>query len=264
MKMPGTLFHLGARPLYLHKGSAKRLDLDSTNRLRIERKDGPDRRIPLHHVSRIICSSNLDISSRTLMTCMQHGIPLAILNSDSTPLGWCFGTRRKETSLRQLLNFALDDPTWPTLYKDWLVLERLAISVHTLLACGVPSTASARQNPRVALCNAHFRQHRRACSPYIDELAMLAQVDLAFHLEKETSDLKLLAWHRPGLNLIFDLGQLLSLYAHTDLHHAPQLPNHEQITIWAIRRYEMHIAHWQQRIAQLMYDFEQFLRANWL
>ena len=73
-----------------------------------------------------------------------------------------------------------------------------------------------------------------------------------------------LAWHRPGLNLMEDIGQLLSLHAHTDLHHAPILPTLDQITPWAIRHYEKHTAHWQQRIGHLMFSFEQFLRTHWL
>jgi len=264
MNTPAMQFHYQARPLYLHKGSAQKLDLDATRRLRIERKDLPERRIPLHHVSRIVCSSTLDISSRALMACMQHGIPLAIVNSDGSTLGWCLGARRKETSTRQLLTHALDDPNWPTHYESWLEQQTLAIAVQALLLCGVPTTAAARHNPRTALCNAHFQKHHQACAHHVNALALLAQHELAALLAQEVSEPQLLAWHRPGLNLLADLGQLLSLHAHTDLHHAPLLPAPDQLTPWAIRHYERHTAHWQQRIGQLMYSFEQFLRTHWL
>ena len=264
MKRPTLPTHPQARPLYLHNGSARRLDLDNSQRLCIERKDQPERRIPLRHVSRIVCSHTLDISSRALIACMRTGIVLAVLDADGAPIGWCLGARRKETSLRQLLLHALDDPAWPELYRSWLQQHYQAIALQTLLLCGVPATAAARQHPRTALCNAHFHKHRQACARHVDALAVLAQQELAGCLAHESSDPQLLAWHRPGLNLMAELGQLLALHAHTDLHHAPLLPESAQLTPWSIRHYERHAAHWQQRIGHLVFSFEQFLREHWL
>lgn len=255
---------MNAAPLYLHNGSAQRLDLDAAHRLRIERKDLPERRIPLHHISRIVCSHTLDISARALMACMQSGVPIAVVDAKGKTIGWCLGSRRKETSLRQLLTHALDDQAWPTHYTDWLAQQHAATAAQTLLMCGVPNTAAARHNPRTALCNAHFLKHQQGCAQQVDALAHLAQHELAAQLTHETGAPELLAWHRPGLNLIEDLGNVIGLHAHTDLHHAPQLPDPEKLTAWAIRRYELHAAHWQQRTGQLMYAFEQFLRTHWL
>ena len=254
---------MNAQPLYLHNGSAQRLDLDTAQRLHIVRKDMPERRIPLHHVSRILCSSTLDISARALMACMKSGIPLAVVDPRGETLGWCLGARRKETSLHQLLTHALDDQAWPSLYTEWLAQQHAAIAAQTLLLCGVLTTAAARQNPRTALCNAHFVKHHQGCAQQVDALVLLAQHELAAKLAQATSAPELLAWHRPGLNLIEDLGNVIGLHAHTDLHHAPQLPE-DDITAWAIRQYERCAAHWQQRIAQLMFAFEQFLRSRWL
>ena len=255
---------MNALPLYLHNGSAQRLDLDAAQRLRIERKDLPERRIPLHHVSRIVCSSTLDISARALMACMKSGIPVSVLDPNGETLGWCLGARRKETSLRQLLIHALDDQAWPSHYPEWLQQQHCAIAAQTLLLCGVPTTAAARHNPRTTLCNAHFVKHQQGCARQLDALALLAQHELAARLTHESNAPELLAWHRPGLNLIEDLGTLISLHAHTDLHHAPQMPDADKLTAWAIRNYERHAAHWQQRIGQVLYSFEQFLRSNWL
>ena len=83
-------------------------------------------------------------------------------------------------------------------------------------------------------------------------------------LEKEIGDPALLAWRRPGLNLMEDLGSIIGLHAHTDIHHAQQLPAPEKAQAWAVRLHEAHMAHWQQRIAYLMVAFEQFLRSHWL
>ena len=255
---------MNAMPLYLHHGSAQRLDLDAAQRLHLERKDLPPRRRPLHHVSRIVCSSSLDISARALMACLQGGIPLSIIGSDGQTLGWCLGTRRKETSLRQLLTHALDDPAWASLYGVWLTQHQAATAAQVLLLCGVPSTPAARHNPRAALCNAHFLKHQQGCAHHLHALSLLAQHELAAQLMHESSDPALLAWHRPGLNLISDLGQLISLHAHTDVHHAPRLAPPEQLTRWSVALYERQAAHWQQRMSQLLFAFEQFLRTHWL
>lgn len=268
MKKPSLQFHPQAQPLYLHNGSARKLDLDDARRLRIERKEQPERRIPLHHISRVVCSSTLDISARALMACLQHGIPITIVGTDGRTLGWCLGARRKETSLQQLLIHALDDPDWPLHYELWLQQQKLALAVQTLLLCGVPTTAAARHNPRTALCNAYVQKHQKTCVHALNAIALLAQHALAAQLAQETRDPQLLAWHRPGLNLMEELGQLLSLHAHTDLHHAPPAVDWtaqpQGLTPWAIRHYERHAAHWQQRIGQLMFSFEQFLRTHWL
>lgn len=253
-----------ARPLYLQNGSAQRLGLDHARRLCIERHNQPERRIPLHHISRIVCSSTLDISTDVLIACMQSGIPLSIIHTDGTTLGWCLGVRRKETTLRQLLTHALDDPAWPLHYDEWLHHQTAATAAHTLLLCGVATTASARLNPRAALCNAHFQKHHEPCAQHINALAQLAQHELAAILTQETGAPQLLAWYRPGLNLINELGNVLGLHAHTDLHHSRTLPKPEEIDAWAVRHYERHTAHWQQRLGHLLYEFEQFLRSHWL
>lgn len=252
-----------ASPLYLQHSSATRLDLDTNHRLRIERKHQPERRIPLHHISRIVCSSQLDITTRALLACLQGGIPVCFVNTDGSALGWCLGTRRKESSLRQLLTHALDDPDWNHLYQPWLQLQRSALAAQTLLLCGVATTPAARHNPKAALCNAHTQKHQVPCAAHIQALSGLAQQEIANYLNAEIGDPTLLAWHQPGLNLLQDLGQLLALHTHTDLHHASQLPPLDGLHHWAVRLHECHSAHWQQRVAHLTHAFEQFLRSHW-
>ncbi|MEX1167651.1 MAG: CRISPR-associated endonuclease Cas1 [Hydrogenophaga sp.] len=254
---------MGSIPLYLNQGTTLTLDIDAAQRLRIERAHMPERRIPLHLVSRIVCSSLVNISSGALLACMKRGIPLAIVEPSGKTIGWCFGTRRTENSLRELLRHALDDPTWETHYTQWQDNQRLAISTQVLLLCQVPASAAARTNPRAALCNAHKRKHQQPCGHAVDAIAQLAQHELAAHLGAEAGDPALLAWAKPGLNLINDLGKLLSLQAHIDVHHAQQLPTADKLASWALQRYERHSAHWQQRIAYLSVAFEQFLREHW-
>jgi hypothetical protein len=254
---------MSSLPLYLNQGSTQSLDIDTAQRLRIVRAQLPEKRIPLHLVSRIVCSSHVSISTGALLACMRRGIPLAIVEPSGKTVGWCFGTRRTENSLRELLRHALDDPAWATHYKQWLGNQRLAIAVQVLLLCQVPASAAARANPRAALCNAHRLKHHQPCGQAVNAIAQLAQHELAAHLARESSDPALLAWARPGLNLIQDLGALLGLHAHTDVHHALQIRTEEALPAWALHRYESHSAHWQQRMAHLAVAFEQFLREHW-
>ncbi len=250
-------------PLYLHQGSTLAIDIDAAQRLRIVRAELPEKSIPLHLISRIVCSSKVNISTQALLACMRRGIPLAIVEPSGKTIGWCFGVRRTENSLRELLRHALDDPAWNTLYKPWLANQRLAIAAQVLLLCQVPASATARTNPRAALCNAHRHKHQQPCGQAVDAIAQLAQHELAEHLGRESGDPALLAWARPGLNLINDLGALLGLHAHTDVHHSTPLHADETLQRWALPRYERQSAHWQQRIAHLSVAFEQFLREHW-
>ena len=80
----------------------------------------------------------------------------------------------------------------------------------------------------------------------------------------EVCNPELIAWSRPGLNLLNDFETLLSFYGHIDIHHANTLPHDFDANKWAVKFYEKHAAHWQQRIGHLMFEFEQFLRKHWL
>lgn len=254
---------MSSMPLYLLQDKVQRLDIDAAQRLCIIHELLPDRRIPIHLVSRIVCNMRVDISSKALIACMKKGIPLAIVERSGRTVGWCFGVRRTENSLHDLLRQALDDPEWDSLYNHWRENQTLAICAQVLLLCQIPATPSARANPRAALCNAHYQKHKRCCGQAVNELAELAQHELASHLAHESADPSLLAWSRPGLNLITDIGAILGLHAHIDIHHASNIPEREALMVWAMQRFERHQSHWQQRIAQLSQAFEKFLRTRW-
>lgn len=254
---------LGAKPLYLHHRSVVGLDLDNAQRLCVERCEAPLRHVPLHLVSRLVCNSHTDIRSRVWVACMRQGVPLVVVTPDGQALGWSLGSRRTESSMRQLLLHALHDPEWDQRYGQWHGQQYLAVAVQNLLLCRVATTPTARQHPRQALCNAHHVKHQQACGDAVNALAALAQHELVACLASEVGEPDLLAWFRPGVNLLESLGQLLGLHAHTDVHHATVLPTNDMLDAWALRFYERHAAHWQQRLGHVMVSFEQFLRAHW-
>ncbi len=255
---------MNTSPLYLVSKTPGKLGLDPAQRLCIDLAGQRTRRIPMHMVSRIVCGSQVEISTNALLGCMRRGIPLSIVEPDGTTIGWCMGVRRTENSLRLLLSNALSDPAWDELYTPWLETQRLAVAAQVFLLCDVHADAAARRDPRVALCNAHKNKHGRPCGDHVNAIAELARHELAAYLAREISEPTLLAWHRPGLNLIADLGDLLAHHAHTDLHHAPMLPEPTRLSHWAMRTYERQANHWQYRIASVVQAFEQFLRECWL
>lgn len=253
-----------AVPLYLHAPTVQGLSLDDAQRLCVHLTGGRERYVPLHLVSRLVCHSRADISSQVWIVCMRRGVPVSIMEPNGQVLGWCLGARRVESSLRQLLLHALDDPMWPEQFARWHEDWQAAVVAQTMLMCGVPGTAAARNAPRVALCNAHLHKHGQACGKRVDALAQLARQALVAHLARETGEPVLLAWRRPGFNLLDSLGQLLAWHAHTDVHHGAWLAQDAQLQSWAVRHYERHAAHWEQRLGQLVTGFEQFLREHWL
>jgi hypothetical protein len=255
---------MSALPLYLCASNIERIDIDSSKRLVISRTGMSIRHIPLHHISRIVCNCNLEISGKVLFECLKSGIPVAIENLTGETIGWCMGARRKESTLQQLLVHALDDPEFLSKFEEWIDLQYLSNAVEVLILCGVSTTPVARQNPREALCNAHFLKHKQACGKAINTISRLALHEFAACLSNEINDPELIAWSRPGLNLIDELGRLLGLHAHTDIHHVRFLPTGPDYSQWSVPFYERHANHWQKRISNLMFDFEQFLRKGWL
>lgn len=254
----------GGKPLYLLSYQAKRVSIDSTRRLQVHMSGGKINSVPLHLVSRLVCGVHIEIETKALHACMHAGVPIAIQTKDSESVGWCFGARRVESSLRQLLLFAYDDPKWEELYETWRDQTYDAIASQALLLCDVPATLDARKQPRIALCNAHFEKHGVACGDHLDALTLLAVHEIAAVLAEEVGDASLVVWGKQGLNLVEELGALVAVHAHVDLHHAQGLRRLRNIERWAVPFYESMAAHWQQRIATVVVSFEQFLRSHWL
>lgn len=256
---------LAAAPLYITAAGKTQLSLDSSKRLCIATNDGkPTRTIPLHLISRITCHCRIPLPQNLILACLNRGIPIILTGSSGATVGWIFGNRRRETSATELLRHALDDPAWKTLFEQWHSLQHASVAAQTLLLCAIPLTPQSTNNPRAALCNAHRQKHGVPVKTHINALTALATQELANALHHHIADTKLLCWYRPGLNLITELGKLISLHAHTDLHHCKHLPPATHSTAWAIKTCESHTAHWQQRISAVLHNFENFLRSHWL
>ncbi len=258
---------MSARPLYLNPSEAVVVSCDAGVALRVRGADSPSRRIPLAQLSRVVTNHHTRWDSQALLACMTHGIPVSFVDRHGKPIGWCFGQRRRETTLDHLLRAALDCPEWDRYYPSWLDNQRRAAAAQALILCGERASGEHLRSARCTrdvLCNAHTRKHGLAAGDTVTALAHLAAQESAAALSHAVAQSELLAWHRPGLNLIDDIGGIVCVYAHVAVHHARRLPAPEMLEKWAIKLYQADAELWAPRIGAIIGSFERFLREHWL
>ena len=258
---------MSARPLYLNPSEEVVVSCDAEVALRVRSADSPARRIPLTQLSRVVANSRTRWDSQALLACMTRGIPVSFVDHHGKPIGWCFGQRRRETTLGNLLHLALDSPDWDQHYPCWLDNQRRAAAAHALVMCGERAAFDqlrSASSTRDVLCNAHTRKHGTATGDAVSAIAHLATQEFAASLDQAVVQSELLAWHRPGLNLIDDIGGIVGVYAHVGVHHARSLPAPGMLEKWAIKHYEGDAELWAPRIGGIIGNFERFLREHWL
>ena len=96
------------------------------------------------------------------------------------------------------------------------------------------------------------------------KLEALARCDVAAALADAVGEASLLAFRRPGLNLIDTFAALVAIHAHTVINSASDLPATDQIARWATQSYEKHAGLFAQSTGALIGAFELFLREHWL
>ena len=258
----------GARPLYITVAAT--VSLDSKVSLRITEPSSPAlRRIPLRKLSRIVSSNAVTWETPALIECLSRGIPVEFVDRKGAQLGWCFGPRRREATLSQLLALALESEDWKELYPVWFESQGRGHAAQALLLCGLPSKHLGMQDARNRLCNAFTRRHQRPSSQYLTSLEACMTSEVAALMSRQIDDAALLAHYRPGCNLITDFSQLISLHAHVILYGQKTFPageelNDRDLRHWAIKIMESNAPFSAQQLGALLGSFELFLREHWL
>lgn len=255
---------MSARPLYLQPMLPARVALDSTVALRIHTVGQSGLRTPLTRISRVVSNHHVQWDSDALIACLQNGIPIAFMDARGKPIGWCFGARRRETSLANLLEHALESDEWEQRFNPWLDAQHRARAAQALLLCGVFTSTAHLANVRNVLCNLHRTRLGAPAGAALGRLEALARCDIAAALADAVGEARLLAWHRPGFNLIDTLAGLVAIHAHTIINGTQELPAPDQMAQWATRNYEKNAGLFAQSTGALIGALELFLREHWL
>ena len=253
-----------ARPLYLQPTLPARVTLDAAVALRIRIEGQSGLRTPLTKISRVVCNHNVQWDSDALVACLQQGVPIAFLDARGKAIGWCFGARRRETTMANLLAHALEADDWDQRFAPWLDGQHRARAAQALLLCGLATSGAHLSDVRTVLCNLHRTRLGVPAGAALGKLEALARCDVAAALADAVGEAPLLAWHRPGLNLIDAFAGLVCIHAHTVINTTQEMPAADQTARWATQTYEKHAGLFAQSTGALIGAFELFLREHWL
>jgi len=227
---------MALRPLYLEPGIPWRVKLDTGIALNVDAPCRARSLFPLARLARVVCDSHSIWETAALLGCLRAGVPVVFHDARGNALGWCFGPRRRETTLASLLREGLQQPGWPDHFGRW----RIATERREMLARTRTGVAAGQQ----------LRHLRHAA-------AGLAAESIA----RIVDDPELIGYARPGLNLARELGDLLEWRLHTLYARVPAAQAHAGRLAAAL--VESHGAFLHRACGEILGDLELNLR-EWL
>lgn len=209
---------MSIKPLYLEAGTGWQVRLDGPS-LRVQGGARAPGRYPLARLSRVVSASDVVWSIEALLACLKAGVPVVFRDHRGVAQGWCFGARRRETTLCSLLREAVAQPEWNAQFADWHAGTTSQEALRALRACGLP--AVERAEPRSyedCLSNAHHARFGEGTALRITMVKGCLSALVAERLHDAIGDPELIAWARPGLNLTAEFSALLAWDAHAALY----------------------------------------------
>ena len=212
---------MNMRPLYLEAGIAWRVALDAGVALHVSAPGRARSLYPLQRLARVVCGSHSAWDTDALLACLQAGVPVVFHDRHGDAVGWCFGPRRRETTLGQLLREGLQQPQWPQRFTQW---HEAACRREVLAALRTMEAHSCRLDPaavRSRLCNVHRLRMGKAAGPWLRALHRAANGLTAEAVQHAVADPALIGFARPGLHLGLELTTLLEWQLHCMLYATP-------------------------------------------
>ena len=253
------------RPLYLDAATRWSVGLDDGPALKVSAPGRARSLYPLSRVARVLSPAHADWTTPALLACLQAGVPIVFHDARGEPLGWCFGPRRRETSLGNLLRLAVDHPEGGVLLQQWQracerreILEALA---EALALTYRPDAASARAR----LCNVHRVRLGQPAGSYVRALQRSATAMVSEHLYKALGDPSLIGFSIEGVHLGEVLASLMEWQLHRVLLRVrPQSLMNVCVARFAAAEMERSGAELHSACGRLLGDLERFLRERLL
>jgi len=252
------------RPLYLEGTTPWHVKLDAGVALRIAAPGRAARNVPLQQVARVVCDARVQWDTEALLACLRAGVPVVFHDPRGDTVGWCFGPRRRETTLANLLQEALSQPDWPQRWAQWHAAVQRREMRHALRTAQVGVVRLDADAVRARLCNLHHGRTDMAAGELLCALRCAATALVAERLQSQVGDAALLGWARPGLNLPAEFAALLEWRLHGLLHATPvaQLRAMSATRVAAML-VERHAATLESAIGEMLGELELHLR-EWL
>ena len=205
------------RPLYLDAALPWQVRLDDGPALHVSSPGRARSLYPLQRLARVVSPSHAQWTTPALLACLRAGVTVLFHDAAGEPIGWCFGPRKRETTLASLLREGLDHPQWVELMGTWMQAAHRREAIGLLRDL---NTATARHDPaalRVHLCNLHRAR------TWINALHRANSALVAERLHGLIGDPALIGFAREGLHLGQTFAALMEWQLHRILHAAPLL-----------------------------------------
>lgn len=209
------------RPLYLDPAVAWQVRLDDGVALGIAAEGRARSLYPLRRLSRVVCGRHAQWRTDALLACLEAGVPIVFHDAHDDPIGWCFGARRRETTLAQLLREGLAQADWDERCAAWQRALGQREMLAALAHAGVRAARLEAAHVRAQLCNRHRLRAGRAAGPWLRALRRASAALAAQAVQHAVGDSALLAFVRPGFHLPQMLCDLLEWRCHRLLHDWP-------------------------------------------
>lgn len=255
---------LSIRPLYIAAGQPIDVGLADGVALYVVQPGRARSLYPLRRLSRVVSGRNASWSTDALVACLSAGIPVLFQDGRGNPIGWCFGGRRRETSLAELLTLGISDPDWSSRYGAWKdAVQRREITA-ALRCAGLRECAADPKAARSYFCNAHRNRAGVPCGELLCALETAVAGLVAETLAREIGEIPLIGFARPGLHFGREFSDLLQWRLHRILRATPAtLLRDSRPDKFAARAVEQHSPTLHRALGEILGDFELSLR-NWL
>lgn len=234
------------RPLYLDAAVPWQVRLDDGPALHLSAPGRARSLVPLNRLSRVVSPASANWQSDALLACLRAGVPVLFSDTHGATVGWCFGPRRRETTLGQLLRLALEAPEGSEILANWHAACNRREMLAALRAMGLralPMQASLQpQDIRARLCNLHRQRLGRPAGAWLHALERSVHALAAQQVYDCVGDPALIGHAAPGWHLGVALAQLLQWRLHRLLHDTP--PDADALPVrsarWAAQAIETH------------------------
>lgn len=233
------------RPLYLEPSIEWQVRLDTGPTLHVSAPGRARSLFLVSRLSRVVTPASASWDSRALLACMRAGVPVLFSDTKDGTIGWCFGARKRESRLSELLRIALGEPDGTAWIGDWRTACQRREILSTFRCLGIQGLQSDEHlqaaNARARLCNWHRHRIGRPVGPWLHALETQLQAFAADHLSDEIGDPALIGYPAPGLHLGLELAALLEWRIHVVIGTSPVSPLISTPPFrWAARTLEEH------------------------
>lgn len=251
---------MGLKPLYLPHGRGIQVHADGPA-LCVGATDKAVSLYPFDRLSRVVSAEDVHWHGQALLCCLTRGVPVSFLDRAGRPLGCCYGIRRRETTLENLLLEAIEHPEWDGRYAIWFDgMQRQAMR-QALLTNGLHCRRVDAVSTRGALGNAYHNETQCCAGRVFMHLQGVLFAWVSKRVGECITDPALLGFPRPGLNVVDALAEVLQwpLYALLVAARDTQ-PLEDRQARFAAMWFQSHQGEVQVHFDELVRQFELWLR----